>query len=89
MDGLPPGATQPPPGPSAADGGGIGGVESDGRPSDEVYYLGVIDILQQYDLRKRGETLVKSFLHPARGLSSVPPDAYARRFVEFVAAHTD
>ena len=59
-----------------------------GAASDEVYFLGVIDILQQYDLRKRGETFLKSWLHPLAGLSSVPPAAYAQRFVEFIAAHT-
>ena len=90
--GLPPGATQPPPHPAPGGedggGGGIVGVESDGRPSDEVYYLGVIDILQQYDLRKRGETLVKSFLHPVAGLSSVSPRAYAARFVAYLTDNT-
>lgn len=88
MTGLPPGALVPPPGPTAADGGGIGGVEADGGASDEVYYLGVIDILQQYDLRKRGETLVKSLVHPVAGLSAVSPAAYAARFTAFIAAHS-
>ena len=38
---------------------GINSREADGRRGDEIYYIGVIDILQQYNLRKRAETAVK------------------------------
>ena len=30
-----------------------------GQRGDEIYYMGVIDILQQYNMRKRAETLIK------------------------------
>lgn len=44
---------------------GINSREADGRRGDEIYYIGVIDILQQYNLRKRAETAVKvtTFFH--------------------------
>ena len=53
-----------------------------------MYYLGVIDILQQYDLRKRGENALRRVYQPVGGISAVSPEDYARRFVEYMAAHT-
>jgi Phosphatidylinositol-4-phosphate 5-Kinase len=38
---------------------GINSRELDATRGDEIYYIGVIDILQQYNLRKRAETLIK------------------------------
>ena len=55
---------------------------------DEVYYMGIIDILQQYDLRKRGENALRRVYQPVGGISAVSPVDYARRFVEYMAAHT-
>jgi 1-phosphatidylinositol-4-phosphate 5-kinase len=68
-------------------GGGIPGALPNGEFNGELYFLGIIDILQQYTLRKRGETLVKSLVHPADGVSSVSPSFYAARFVRFLSEH--
>lgn len=38
---------------------GINSRTPDGKRGDEIYYLGVIDILQQYNSNKRMETLIK------------------------------
>lgn len=38
---------------------GINSRMADGKRGDEIYYLGVIDILQQYNANKRMETLIK------------------------------
>ena len=38
---------------------GINSRLIDGSRGDEIYYIGVIDILQQYNMRKRAETFVK------------------------------
>ena len=61
-----------------------GGIRSfDGK---ETYYMGIIDILQQYN----GIKFVENFVMPlvrqedAGTLSAVPPDAYARRFYEYI-----
>jgi len=66
------------------------GVQSrlaDGSKGNEVYFVGVIDILQQYNALKRAETFFKSFKYDSRQISAVDPKWYARRFVEFTANH--
>lgn len=76
---------------SGADGKGISGRDRFGKETDEIYYMGIIDILQQYDLRKLGETIFKSITmrSKASGISAVPPSRYASRFVEFLDKHSE
>jgi 1-phosphatidylinositol-4-phosphate 5-kinase len=76
---------------SGADGKGISGRDKFGKETDEIYYMGIIDILQQYDLRKLGETVFKSLTmrSKASGISAVPPGRYASRFVEFLDKHSE
>ena len=72
--------------------GGFYGLDKDGQPNGEVYYMGIIDILQQYNARKWGETIFKSTFtkEGAEGkISSVPPVKYAQRFVEFIRDSTE
>ncbi len=69
-------------------GGAVMGAAPDGTFNGELYYFGIIDILQLYTLRKRGETVLKSIIHPPDDISSVSPAFYAKRFVEFIANHT-
>ena len=58
---------------------------ADGRAYDEVYYLGVIDILMTYTTKKVLET---AWYNAVKGrdcnCSSQPPEHYAQRFFEFV-----
>lgn len=83
------GVPMTPPEPDPRHGWGIPGYAPDGvTRADEVYYMGIIDILQQYDLRKMGETVIRSIYQPPGGISSVSPGFYARRFVEFMAANS-
>ena len=51
-----------------------------------MYFMGIIDILQEYDAKKFGETVLKTVLlrQPRLGLSAVPPKEYAARFVAFI-----
>lgn len=47
-----------------SDSGGIRGVMADGvTPSNTVYYLGIIDILQTYNTKKHAEHLFKGLIH--------------------------
>lgn len=64
---------------------GIPSALPDGKPGKDLYFMGIIDILQQYDLRKRGENLLRRVVQPGDAISAVAPDFYARRFVQFLA----
>ncbi|CCW66484.1 unnamed protein product [Phytomonas sp. Hart1] len=52
----------------------------------EIYYLGIIDILQEYDLSKRIETMTKSIIHLTKRISCITPFAYASRFHAFISS---
>ena len=68
-----------------------GGINSqvNGERGDEIYYMGVIDILQLYNFSKRTETMLKSFKHDTTKISSVNAKFYADRFVEFMTEISD
>jgi 1-phosphatidylinositol-4-phosphate 5-kinase len=63
--------------------------EIEGERGDEIYYVGIIDILQQYNVRKRGENLMKSITHDSTQISSVHPQLYASRFSKFITENSD
>lgn len=54
------------------------------KSGNEMYYMGVIDILQKWNLKKKAEMSFKSFLLEKNQLSSIPPKDYAQRFIDFV-----
>ena len=50
----------------------------------KIYYMGIIDILQQYNVRKRAETRYRKMEVRAKAEPScVCPDDYAERFIAF------
>lgn len=55
----------------------------------ERYFVGLIDFLTTYGVRKRFENLYKGIKYKRSGLtySTVNPDVYAVRFREFVSSH--
>ena len=64
----------------------IEGAADDG--ARELYYLGIIDILQEYTLRKHVETdinILKRGLRKYKECSCVDPDAYRDRFLAFIS----
>jgi len=69
--------------------GGIRGVTADGTPSNVMYYMGIIDILQRYNAKKKLETQVKSISTDPESISSVKPSKYAKRFSKFIADAVD
>jgi 1-phosphatidylinositol-4-phosphate 5-kinase len=77
-----------PPQPDPAHGMAIPSRLPDGSAGPDLYFMGIIDILQQYDLRKRGENLLRRIVQPAAGISAVDPAFYGDRFVQFLADHT-
>ncbi|XAR55221.1 1-phosphatidylinositol-4-phosphate 5-kinase [Bertholletia excelsa] len=51
---------------------------------DVVLYLGIIDILQKYNLRKKLEHAYKSLQYDPMSISAVEPKLYSRRFINFL-----
>eukprot|EP00817_Percolomonadidae_sp_ATCC50343_P004645 CAMPEP_0117418586 /NCGR_PEP_ID=MMETSP0758-20121206/323_1 /TAXON_ID=63605 /ORGANISM="Percolomonas cosmopolitus, Strain AE-1 (ATCC 50343)" /LENGTH=400 /DNA_ID=CAMNT_0005199149 /DNA_START=1056 /DNA_END=2258 /DNA_ORIENTATION=+ len=51
--------------------------------TSKLYFIGVIDILQQYNLNKKGERFLKTYLlrQDPQGISSQDPQYYANRFM--------
>ncbi|CAB3402208.1 unnamed protein product [Caenorhabditis bovis] len=59
------------------------------RPDSEknlIYFIGLVDILTYYGIKKRGATAAKTVKYgsDAENISTVKPDQYAKRLVEFV-----
>eukprot|EP01064_Diplonema_japonicum_P026819 TRINITY_DN3840_c6_g1_i1.p1 TRINITY_DN3840_c6_g1~~TRINITY_DN3840_c6_g1_i1.p1 ORF type:complete len:898 (+),score=186.15 TRINITY_DN3840_c6_g1_i1:149-2842(+) len=50
----------------------------------EIYFVGIIDLLTSFGLRKKGEYTVKSVWYRTGKVSCVPPDEYQERFVQYV-----
>ena len=77
----------PPPGTAAAAAGGTHATADGGlRPAvveaPSIYYIGIIDVLQQWTWSKWGERWLKVvFLwRSSTGVSAIPPGEYAERF---------
>ena len=59
-----------------------GGLASQDRR--EVYYVGIIDLLTAYNIKKKTEYTVKSLYYRTGKVSCVPPEDYKERFVQFI-----
>lgn len=46
---------------------------------------GLIDVLQQYNIRKTAESMMRSIINKRSEVSAVDPDFYAERFLQFIA----
>lgn len=64
--------------------GGLQATDIYNRPVNELYYLGVIDLLTRYSWRKRAENFWKGLHHSRSQISAVPPADYAKRFLKFI-----
>ncbi|KAK4377545.1 hypothetical protein RND71_003841 [Anisodus tanguticus] len=51
---------------------------------DVVLYVGIIDILQEYNTRKKIEHAYKSVQFDSMSISAVEPTFYSQRFLEFI-----
>lgn len=55
----------------------------------KIFYMGIIDILQEYNTRKSIESKYRYFRSSdPNAASCVPPDEYAKRFLEFFDEYT-
>ncbi|KAM0823368.1 hypothetical protein ACQ4PT_070918 [Festuca glaucescens] len=60
------------------------GDKSFRRVYDVVLYIGIIDILQEYSMRKRIEHAYKSIKYNPLSISVVEPRFYSERFLKFI-----
>lgn len=51
---------------------------------DVILYLGIIDILQDYNLKKKFEHAYKSLHFDPMSISAVEPKLYSKRFINFL-----
>lgn len=51
---------------------------------DVVLYMGIIDILQEYNVKKKIEHACKSLQFDPQSISAVEPKLYAKRFINFL-----
>lgn len=68
--------------------GGIRGTDDMDEPLRVIYYLGIIDCLTNYSLKKRLETFFRSIGHGRSSISAVPANEYGDRFFEFIRKST-
>jgi len=65
---------------------GIFGIQSsrDIENKREVYFMALIDILTQYGLKKRSANVAKTVKYGDQEISTVKPEQYSKRFLEFI-----
>ncbi|GMI34972.1 hypothetical protein TeGR_g2239, partial [Tetraparma gracilis] len=64
--------------------GGVDCLFTSAGRSSEIYFSGIIDILQQYNSRKRAETFFKGLMFDTKQISCVDPKWYAQRFLNYM-----
>jgi len=62
---------------------------ADGSRYPEDYFLGIIDILQPYNVRKQVENALKRIQDNNENISCVDPATYSRRFLQFINNNTN
>lgn len=60
------------------------GSNGDGTYYQVEYYVGIIDILQPYNARKKVENALKRIRESQQEISCVDPVTYASRFLQFL-----
>ena len=55
----------------------------------EIYFIGVIDILTEFNFKKKSEKIVKSLYYDSSKISAMEPTPYRRRFIKYVASILD
>jgi len=68
---------------------GVRSYSPNGFPRFDIYYMGVIDILQEFDLRKRLESTYKGIRFNKNAISAVASKRYAERMILYLDEHTE
>ncbi|OAD78205.1 hypothetical protein PHYBLDRAFT_97688, partial [Phycomyces blakesleeanus NRRL 1555(-)] len=64
--------------------GGFQATDESNRPLPTLYFMGIIDILTPYDIKKKSEHFFKAMTQDKNSISSVKPAVYGKRFMSFV-----
>lgn len=60
----------------------------EGAEKPEIYFLGIIDVLTHYGVRKQAAYAAKTVKHGTGAeISTVDPEHYGKRFIEFIDNH--
>ncbi|KAI7873257.1 uncharacterized protein EV154DRAFT_431013 [Mucor mucedo] len=70
-----------------ADRGGFTSTDGGDNETNTLYFLGIIDILTPYNLKKKAEHLVKGLVQDKATISAVRPMKYGIRFAEFIESN--
>lgn len=67
----------------------VGGLRSwkDGNFGKDVYFFGIIDILQMFNLKKKVESAYKGTRYNKKAISAVSSRMYGERFLEYMESH--
>ncbi|KAL9551555.1 hypothetical protein PS6_004950 [Mucor atramentarius] len=68
-----------------SDDGGFQATDEKNRAAPSLYFLGIIDILTPYDIKKKSEHFFKSMTQDKNEISAVKPKVYGNRFMGFMA----
>ncbi|GAB5369404.1 hypothetical protein AAMO2058_001401500 [Amorphochlora amoebiformis] len=69
--------------------GGLSSVDSNGRPGNMIFYVGIIDILTEYGLQKSFEHTFSSLFKDGNLISCVPAGVYGNRFQDFLVSRIE
>jgi 1-phosphatidylinositol-4-phosphate 5-kinase len=64
--------------------GGLRGTNDRDEPLSEIYFLGIIDFLQEYSIAKKTEHVFKRIVWEKDTMSCVNPSVYASRMLAFL-----
>lgn len=68
--------------------GGLRGVHPEtGKACDTIYFLGIIDILQAFNMKKKLESAYKGLKHDKKEISAVDSRMYGKRFLNYMEGH--
>lgn len=72
--------------------GGLRARNDDEEEENVIYYMGIVDILQEFNMKKRLESAYKTRVQVLAGkdptlISAVDSSVYAQRFVNFMTDH--
>ena len=62
-------------------------LEGERKGLPVTYYVGLIDFLQPFNIKKVLEWRAKALVHEKDSFSCVPPDVYAKRLLDFIDRH--